>query len=83
MREVFFDLTWSLEITRGQNGYKLKYADEIEEDGISNREEYIQDDDTDELKSGEELLWWVIEYFGFGGSKHDKERLRIIREGGE
>lgn len=65
---------WSLQIIKVSNGYML-----YEDDG----ESVIQDSDTDELKSGEELLWAVMEYFDFGGSKHDAERLRVVREKGE
>ena len=73
-------MIWKLEISRGENGYKCRYDEEIEDGEVIYREEYIQDDEGDELKSGEELLWYVLEYFGLGGSKHDPERLRIIRE---
>lgn len=43
----------------------------------------VADDDGDELESGERLLWEVMEYFGLYGSKHDAERLRIVREPGD
>ncbi len=64
---------WSVKITRGNNGYIL-----------SNDVEYnpplvIEDDEKDELKSHENLLCEIINYFNFGGSKHDKVRLRITR----
>ena len=74
-------MSWILEITRGDNGYKLKWQEQDNEEGqYSLHEEYIEDLEEDELKSGESLLWWVMEYFGFGGSKHDVERIGIIRE---
>ena len=65
-------MNWTLDITRGENGYKLGHWEEIE-DGYEMgwREEYIQDDEQDELKSGEELLWRIVEYFGLGGSKSE------------
>ena len=77
-------MIWSVEITRGENGYKLGYWEETE-DGYEMgwREEYIQDEERDGLKSGEELLWYIINYFSLSGSKHDPERLRIIRENKE
>jgi len=71
---------WTLEITRGDNGYKLRWADELDDGSDVWHEEYIQDDEGDGLKSGEELLWWIVDYFGFGGSKHDAERIRVVRE---
>lgn len=76
-------MNWSVEISRGENGYKCGYWVDTEDDQWERKEEYIQDDEVDELKSGEELLWWVLEYFSLGGSKHDPERIRIIREKGE
>lgn len=62
---------WSLHISRVENGYVLATNDTWE---------VIEDDDKDELKSGEELLWYVMEYFSFYGSKHDPERLKVIRQ---
>jgi hypothetical protein len=74
-------MSWSIEITRGENGYKLSYREDVDDERYWVwKEEYIQDDDVDELKSGEELLWWLVEYFSLGGSKHDPERIRIVRE---
>jgi predicted house-cleaning noncanonical NTP pyrophosphatase (MazG superfamily) len=71
---------WSITITRGNNGYKLTWEEDAEDGTTLQQEEYIEDDELDELKSGEELLWRIMEYFGFGGSKHDPERLRVVRE---
>jgi len=61
---------WNLSITRCDNGYILTGQDfnTVIEDGV------------DELLSHESLLWRVMEYFDFSGSKHDKERIRITRE---
>jgi len=68
-----------------QNGYKLGYYQELEvvdEDGHDRDwvEEVIEDDESDELKANESMLWWILEYFGGTGSKHDKERIRIVRQ---
>lgn len=71
-------MSYTVKVTRGQNGYKLEWRDEEGPEG--RKEDYIQDDDYDELKSGIELLWWIMEFFGLLGSKHDPERIRIIRE---
>ena len=71
---------WTLEITRGDNGYKLRWWDELDDGSCVWHEEYIEDDEVDELKSGEELLWEVADHFSLGGSKHDAERLKIVRE---
>lgn len=74
-------MKWRLEIERVDNGYLLT--------GVSNEqgepiefEFVIQDDGADELKSHEELLWEVMNYFGFRGSKH-QNRLIITREANE
>jgi len=77
-------MSWYLNITKAANGYVLRWDDEDEDGATVSHTEVIQDGpddnaDTGELKSGEELLWWVMDYFGFGGSKHDAERIRIVR----
>jgi hypothetical protein len=63
---------WDLHIVRAQNGYIL-----TDQDG---QDFVIEEDEQDELKAHEHLLWMVIEHFSFGGSKHDPERLRVVRE---
>ena len=30
--------------------------------------------------SAEGLLWEIIDYFSLGGSKHDKYRIRVVKE---
>ena len=68
---------WQLIITRESNGYHLVLN---EDQDIVKNCLVIQDDDKDALKSHEELLWEVMDYFNFRGSKHDDERIRITRE---
>lgn len=63
---------WSLKIIRAENGYVL-------EDSEGTRI-VIEEDDNDELYEHVQLLFEVQEYFNFQGSKHDKERIRVIRE---
>lgn len=63
---------WSLKITRTKNGYCLEGSDN---EAIS-----IQERDEDELFHHQHLLWEVMEYFNFQGSKHDAERIRVVRE---
>jgi len=72
---------WSLTIQRLDNGYLLTSPD-CEGLGPS---EWVVEDGPDgnefiNLSSGEALLWEVMDYFNFGGSKHDAERIRIVRE---
>jgi hypothetical protein len=66
---------WDLHIVRAQNGYIL-----TDQDG---RDSVIEEDEQDELKAHEHLLWQIMEYFAFEGSRHDKERIRVIREKGD
>lgn len=66
------DRQWQLTITRVSNGYLIEAPGE---------EPYvIQENENDELKEHEELLWHIMEYFNFGGTKHDPIRLRVKRE---
>jgi hypothetical protein len=68
---------WSLRIERASDGYILKG---IAADGSdSTIKKVIEDDEEDELRSHEKLLWAVMEYFNFQGTKHDKKRLFIVR----
>ena len=74
----------SLTIQRLDNGYLLTSPDC---EGLGAGEWVIEDgpdgNDFINLSSGEALLWEVMDYFSFGGSKHDAERIRIVREPGE
>ena len=67
-------------VRRVSNGYEVV---QVNEEGDYFYVEVIQDSDEDGLKSGEELLWTVIDAVGIGGSRHDKERLVIRREPGD
>jgi len=75
---------WSLTIQRLDNGYILTSPGC---DGLGDAAWVVEDgpDSTEfiNLSSGEALLWEVMDYFSFGGSKHDAERIRIVREPGE
>jgi hypothetical protein len=66
---------WILTIEKVQNGFVLTGK------GAENNGPFvIREDEMDELKVFEELTWQIWEYFGYYGSKHDPERLRITRE---
>jgi len=65
------DPPWSLTITRINNGYMLHGSD---------YDSVIEDVEDDPLKSGERLLWDVMDCFNLLGSKHDPERLMVCRE---
>ena len=72
---------FAVEITRVGNGYICRFPRDEGDPGWA--AEVITDDEIDELKSGEGLLWWIIDYFSIGGSRHDAQRLRIKREPGD
>ena len=74
---------WAVQIVRVRNGYVCKYPDENGEGESHLETEVFSYDETDELKSGEELLWWIINHFGISGSRYDAERLTITREPGD
>ena len=65
-----------LSIEMVSNGYVLSFHDPEHE---CKRIEVIEESEYDALKAGETLLWWLMDFYGFGGSKHDAERLRIVR----
>ena len=71
---------WALNITRTNNGYLIESTDYDSEGNAITRKHVIQDCEQNELKSHRELLWEVMEFFNFQGSKHDNERIRIIVE---
>jgi hypothetical protein len=68
---------WSLTITKVVNGFIVDGLNDYGKPDSS----VIEEDDVDEFKAGEELLWFIMEYFNFQGSKHGAPRLRITREG--
>ena len=72
------DKDWCLKIARVGNGYILEGNSGQDDEFI--QKTVIEDKDEDELYSHERVLWEVMEYFNLGGTKHDKERIRIIRE---
>ena len=73
---------YGVEITHVKNGFACKYpsSNDVREFFET---EVFSDDETDELASGEALLWWIIDFFGIGGSRYDAARLRIAREPGD
>ncbi len=73
-------MDWYLKITRVDNGYLLESFGNAPEGEDFIVKSVIEEDDQDELACHEKLLWEVMEYFGFRGSKHDEERLKVIRE---
>jgi hypothetical protein len=62
---------WSLRIIRVENGYILEKSD--------GNKFVIEEDENDELREHEQLLLEIRDYFAFAGSKHDRERIQILR----
>jgi hypothetical protein len=80
MGEFLKQSDWACEIIVVNNGYKLKYTDP---ESSRILEDVIEEVDEDELKAGEKLLWWLIDYFALRGGRYDAERLTVTREPGD
>lgn len=65
---------WRLTIEKADNGFILTG------EGADNNGPFVIQEQDDELCQWEELVYQVWEFFGHYGSKHDKERLRVVRE---
>ena len=68
---------WTITIEKVGSGYILEVPEPNDELG---KKWVREEDDQDELKAIETVLWDILNYFGHGGSKHDDERIRIVRE---
>ena len=64
-----------LKIERVLDGYIFTDSDDF-----GDEVNVIEEDDNDELAGIEKLLWRIVDALGFYGSKHDAERIRIIRQ---
>ena len=68
---------WTITIEKVGSGYILEVPVPNDELG----KKWVREEDgEDELKAIETVLWDVLTYFGHYGSKHDDERIRIVRE---
>jgi len=77
-REVF-----GVEIRRVENGFIVKALMENREMVFEDSMEEMMGTEDEPLNAIESVLWFIIEYFGYGGSKYSRERLMIIRKRGE
>lgn len=66
---------WGIEIKRVANGFSIKNND--------GEVTVIEEKDDDVVPAAEALLWHVIEFFNLGGTRYDKERVRVVREPGD
>jgi hypothetical protein len=68
---------WSITIEKVDTGYILDTPEPNDELG----KKWVREErDDDELYAIERVLWDILTYFGHYGSKHDAERIRIMRE---
>lgn len=67
---------WTLKISKIDNGYIL----EGNRDEEGNYLYMVIEETDDELKAPEQLLRGIMEYFSLLGSKHDVQRLQIVRQ---
>lgn len=76
--------SWSIRITKADNGFVLDYDEEIEE-GVYRRTHIAVEDpeDGNECVTTQKLLWEIMEYFGLCGDKHQNERVKVIIEKAE
>ena len=71
---------WDARVERVDNGYVVYLSGD---DPNSGSIAVCENDDDDELKSFESVLWELMEHFGVVGNRHDKERLSIVRVPGD
>ncbi len=69
-------MDWAVLVTKVGNGYIVTFKDENGKLQMEVFEEYKDD----ELLATEKMLWFLLEHFDMRGSKHDSERIKIVRE---
>jgi len=72
-------MAYELNVKKVENGFILKYDEELDEGTKITTEHIVEEDDTEfgELESGKRMLWHVLEHFCLSGSKHDSKRIVI------
>jgi len=72
-------MDWSLEIRKAENGFVVKWWEELENDKWNELVRVFEEtgEDEDELDAAEALLYFVLEHFDLRGSKHDQRRITI------
>jgi hypothetical protein len=72
---------WQMTIDRTDNGYVLTFPTEVSSNGHSFLKRIVvEDNHDDDLASHEDLLYQVMEYFMFLGSKKKATRLIVVRQ---
>ncbi len=70
-------MDWSIEIKRAENGFVVKWYEELEDDRWDEKNQIFEELDSDGLDAAKALLHFVMEHFDIHGSKHDVRRLEV------
>jgi len=73
-----------MEITQVNNGFIVRV---LEGDGFDLEKKgtvfQFKDSDFGVIEAAEEMLWFIIDYFGLSGSRYDEKRLVVRFEKGD
>ena len=73
-------LDWKYSITRGENGFAVRWMDELENGNVRQGHQYFEANESEEWGDHNALvrcLWFITESFGLSGSKYDAVRIKI------
>ena len=78
-------MDWSVEIKRAENGFVVKWWEELEDDKWDEKNQVFEELDSDGLDAAKALLHFVMEHFDIRGSKYDARKLEveIVEQGKE
>ena len=68
-------MSWDIIVERVDNGFVASYLEEV--DGEFEERRSCFEGNGDDVEAFQRLLWFVTDYFGMTGSKHDKKRITI------
>ena len=77
------ELDWGIRITRTDNGYIAEWETLLDDDVVRINRAVFEDKNDDPLDATEEVCEFLIDFFGQGGGRHDKERLHVTRIPGD
>jgi len=70
-------LPWDCEIEKVENGFVVSHKEEVDDEYIRVEKRVMEEDNHDEKKCMEVLLYHIAEYFGLQYNKFGKENLNI------
>ena len=82
-------MAWEVKICKVENGYIVIHNSDSDDPayGAYNVVKTVFQEpelnDSKEESATYNMLWFILNHFGEAGSKHDKERIRIVIEKGE